>query len=448
MNTPEGYRCGHLAIVGRPNVGKSSLLNQLLRTNRAIVTDIPGTTRDTLEETLNLQGIRSGGVGAQASNSIQTSATASIWCWPGERRIARASGALDAIGWPFASQRTLASGSSSGGRSTLISTHIGAEPMLSPRSSIRPGIGSSPCSGKGSGACGSFEYGCWPGRRGVGGGGGWLMTGRADLVGASIGAWRFAAACRRDPVEGLRELADTPVILLTAKTSEADKLRGFRLGVDDYITKPFSLAELGARLRAVLTRTAGQRTERASALQVGALRVDLGRREATLDGRALDLTPTEFRLLACLAAHPGQNTALCRQDFHDRKHLVRFVRRDEKPVARIPGRLSHMIGGSGDAVRGQQITARQAEVPCVAIPALVRPADAQMGLPGTFPDLIRCERLSACCRQFETAASTAELLAGGGELKCLTGFTNEGDGCGELHVTRIHRESRLGRDPR
>jgi DNA-binding response OmpR family regulator len=107
----------------------------------------------------------------------------------------------------------------------------------------------------------------------------------------------------------LRELADTPVILLTAKTSEADKLRGFRLGVDDYITKPFSLAELGARLRAVLTRTAGQRAERASALQVGALRVDLGRREATLDERALDLTPTEFRLLACLAAHPGQAVA-------------------------------------------------------------------------------------------------------------------------------------------
>jgi len=104
----------------------------------------------------------------------------------------------------------------------------------------------------------------------------------------------------------LRELAETPVILLTAKTSEADKLRGFRLGVDDYITKPFSLAELGARIRAVLTRTAGQRSEQASVLQVGALRVDLGRREASLDGQTLELTPTEFRLLACLAAHPGQ----------------------------------------------------------------------------------------------------------------------------------------------
>lgn len=104
----------------------------------------------------------------------------------------------------------------------------------------------------------------------------------------------------------LRELADTPVILLTAKTSEADKLRGFRLGVDDYITKPFSLAELGARLRAVLARTAGRRSGQTSVLQVGGLAVDLGRREATLDGRAVELTPTEFRLLACLAAHPGQ----------------------------------------------------------------------------------------------------------------------------------------------
>ncbi|MCX6072462.1 MAG: response regulator transcription factor [Chloroflexi bacterium] len=104
----------------------------------------------------------------------------------------------------------------------------------------------------------------------------------------------------------LRELSETPVILLTAKTSEADKLRGFRLGVDDYITKPFSLAELRARVRAVLSRTSGQRAEQGSVLEVGSLRVDLGRREATLEGRPLDLTPTEFRLLAALAAKPGQ----------------------------------------------------------------------------------------------------------------------------------------------
>ncbi len=107
----------------------------------------------------------------------------------------------------------------------------------------------------------------------------------------------------------LRELAETPVILLTAKTSEADKLRGFRLGVDDYITKPFSLAELRARVRAVLSRTSGQRAEQGAVLQVGALRVDLGRREATVEGQPLELTPTEFRLLAALAAKPGQALA-------------------------------------------------------------------------------------------------------------------------------------------
>ncbi len=104
----------------------------------------------------------------------------------------------------------------------------------------------------------------------------------------------------------IRELADTPIILLTAKTGEADKLRGFRLGADDYVTKPFSLAELGARVRALLTRTANRSGAQAVIYRVGPLTIDLGRREAALDGRPLDLTPTEFRLLAALAAHAGQ----------------------------------------------------------------------------------------------------------------------------------------------
>src|SRR4030065_407981 len=119
-----------------------------------------------------------------------------------------------------------------------------------------------------------------------------------DVMMPGMDGWEV---CARVP-----ELAETPVILLTAKTSEADKLRGFRLGVDDYITKPFSLGELRARVRAVLSRTSGQRSEQGAVLQVGALRVDLGRREATLEGRPLALTPTESRLLSALAAKPGQ----------------------------------------------------------------------------------------------------------------------------------------------
>jgi two-component system KDP operon response regulator KdpE len=104
----------------------------------------------------------------------------------------------------------------------------------------------------------------------------------------------------------MRELADIPILMLTAKTSEGDKLRGFRLGVDDYITKPFSLAELAARTRAVLTRTAALREEAGTVHQVGRVRVDMRKREAHLADELLTLTPTEFRLLAALARRAGQ----------------------------------------------------------------------------------------------------------------------------------------------
>ena len=104
----------------------------------------------------------------------------------------------------------------------------------------------------------------------------------------------------------IRELSDTPVILLTAKTSEAEKLRGFRLGVDDYITKPFSLAELAARIQAVLSRTAKRYGDQSLLFEFGKLTVDVRKREARLAGKSLHLTPTEFRLLATLAQHAGE----------------------------------------------------------------------------------------------------------------------------------------------
>lgn len=104
----------------------------------------------------------------------------------------------------------------------------------------------------------------------------------------------------------LREMADTPIIMLTAKTAETEKLRGFRLGVDDYITKPFSLAELGARARAILSRTVPLGETEAPLYRVGDLEVDMRRREARLNGVTLDLTPTEFRLLVALASRSGE----------------------------------------------------------------------------------------------------------------------------------------------
>jgi two-component system KDP operon response regulator KdpE len=102
----------------------------------------------------------------------------------------------------------------------------------------------------------------------------------------------------------LKELADVPVILLTAKTAEADKLRGFRLGVDDYITKPFSMAELVARIQAVLARTHSESED--DVHFAGVIAVDMLKREARLEDRVLDLTPTEFRLLAALARRSGE----------------------------------------------------------------------------------------------------------------------------------------------
>lgn len=104
----------------------------------------------------------------------------------------------------------------------------------------------------------------------------------------------------------IRELTDIPVIMLTAKTSEADRLRGFRLGVDDYVTKPFSLAELGARIRAVLSRTVPQRADGSTTFMVGPLVIDMAKREVRRDGQLVALTPTEFRLLSVLARRNGQ----------------------------------------------------------------------------------------------------------------------------------------------
>jgi DNA-binding response OmpR family regulator len=103
--------------------------------------------------------------------------------------------------------------------------------------------------------------------------------------------------------ERLRQSGPLPIIMLTAKGEEFDKLRGFRLGVDDYVTKPFSFAELTARVRAVLARSQpGEDGRRTTAS--GDLVIDLEQRRVSRAGQAVELTPTEYRLLAALASRP------------------------------------------------------------------------------------------------------------------------------------------------
>ena len=105
----------------------------------------------------------------------------------------------------------------------------------------------------------------------------------------------------------VRERSMCPIIMLTAKGAEEDKVRGLRLGADDYVTKPFSAQELLARVEAVLRRARAPEpgARHAGTIELGDLRIDELRKEVTLAGREVRLSPTEYRLLTCLAADAG-----------------------------------------------------------------------------------------------------------------------------------------------
>ncbi len=108
----------------------------------------------------------------------------------------------------------------------------------------------------------------------------------------------------------IREVATTPVIILTAHDDEADIARGLDLGADDYVTKPFSFVELQARIRALLRRAdlpvVNAQSQAGESYQVGSLFVDVGAHVATLHDAPIPLTPTEFRLLVHMLRHAGQ----------------------------------------------------------------------------------------------------------------------------------------------
>ena len=105
--------------------------------------------------------------------------------------------------------------------------------------------------------------------------------------------------CRR-----LRAESDVPILLLTAKDAEVDRVLGLEAGADDYVTKPFSMAELVSRVRAILRRRQLDRSSGALVHRVGGLTLDLVRYGAQVDDRAVNLTRSEFKLLALLAGEP------------------------------------------------------------------------------------------------------------------------------------------------
>jgi DNA-binding response OmpR family regulator len=161
----------------------------------------------------------------------------------------------------------------------------------------------------------------------------------------------------------LRNESDVPIIMLTAKTTDQDKLIGLGLGADDYVTKPFSPRELAARVRTVLRRLPGERGP--EKIEYGTLTLDFLEREAFLAGRPLNLTKVEFKLLGVLVKEPGRvfsrgeliEKALG-YDFEgfDRTIDVHILnlRRKLEPDPRQPKYIKTVYGGGYKFVRGNQ----------------------------------------------------------------------------------------------
>lgn len=159
--------------------------------------------------------------------------------------------------------------------------------------------------------------------------------------------------CRQMRQAGLR----MPILMLTVESDEVDKVLGLEMGADDYLTKPYRLRELIARIRALLRRTYGELSAvEADMLYVGDLVIDRTSAQVTRSGHALNLTPTEFRLFVFLAQHPGQaftrhqlieNVWGADGDYYDEKTVSVHVRRlrekiepdasDPRIVLTVPG---------------------------------------------------------------------------------------------------------------
>ena len=148
--------------------------------------------------------------------------------------------------------------------------------------------------------------------------------------------------CRQMRLAGMRQ----PILMLTVQSDELDKVLGLEMGADDYLTKPYRLRELIARIRSLLRRTYGELSSaEADVLYVGDLVIDRTRATVTADGRELNLTPTEYRLFVFLAQHPGQVFSRAQllekvwggdAEFYDDKTVSVHVRRLREKIESEP----------------------------------------------------------------------------------------------------------------
>jgi DNA-binding response OmpR family regulator len=158
--------------------------------------------------------------------------------------------------------------------------------------------------------------------------------------------------------EHLRKESDLPIIMLTAKGEELDKLRGFRLGVDDYVTKPFSFAELVARVGAVLGRAKGA-PQSTHSMSSGELTINFDEHRVTVAGRIVELTPTEYRLLEILARHANRTVAVetllaevwGSQYVGEIEHVKHYIWAIRRKIEADPGDPKHLITERGYGYR-------------------------------------------------------------------------------------------------
>ncbi|PRP91307.1 Response regulator ArlR [Enhygromyxa salina] len=153
--------------------------------------------------------------------------------------------------------------------------------------------------------------------------------------------------------EAIRERGDVPIIMVSARTSDDDRVLGLDRGADDYVAKPFNPRELLARIHALVRRERGQVGPARRRLAVGQLSLDPRRMQAELGGAALSLTAYEFRLLYALAEHSGR--PLSRERLLDRVHLGKaeeaFARSIDVHVSRLRRKLG--VPGMLQTVRGR-----------------------------------------------------------------------------------------------
>jgi two-component system alkaline phosphatase synthesis response regulator PhoP len=142
-----------------------------------------------------------------------------------------------------------------------------------------------------------------------------------------------------DVCRALRRESDVPIIMLTARVDETDRLVGLELGADDYVTKPFSPRELVARVRAVLRRVQGG-VHTPGLIRAGDLEIDLHGHRVVRAGEPIHLTRSEFNLLAVLAQHPGQT--FTREQLVDRLHGVAYDGYDRSVDAHVKN-LRHKL---------------------------------------------------------------------------------------------------------